>query len=100
MKYRKKPGIVEAEQCFYNQLPYPDGVQTLYVDILGRRYYDVNTDDSSIVGVDYHLVIRTLEGDHIVSDGDWIITGAKGEKYPCKPDIFALTYELVEKARE
>ena len=31
----------------------------------------------------------------LVSDGDWIITGVKGEKYPCKPDIFTETYEEV-----
>ena len=45
-------------------------------------------------------VIRTLEGDHIASPGDWIITGIKGEKYPCKPDIFELTYEAVEDAED
>jgi hypothetical protein len=38
-------------------------------------------------------LIETLEGDHIVSSGDWIITGVKGEHYACKPDIFELTYE-------
>jgi len=41
-------------------------------------------------------VVATLEGPHHVSPGDWIITGVKGERYPCKPDIFAATYELVE----
>lgn len=40
--------------------------------------------------------IVTLEGGHIVSDGDYIITGVKGEKYSCKPDIFEQTYEKVE----
>lgn len=39
------------------------------------------------------FVIHTLEGDHIASPGDWIIRGVKGELYPCKPDIFAATYE-------
>lgn len=38
------------------------------------------------------LTIPTLEGDHRADVGDWIITGIKGEKYPCKPDIFAATY--------
>jgi hypothetical protein len=42
---------------------------------------------------DGRLMLRTLEGEHVVSDGDWIIRGVKGELYPCKPDIFALTYE-------
>jgi hypothetical protein len=32
----------------------------------------------------------------LVTTGDWIITGVKGEHYPCKPDIFEATYELVE----
>ncbi len=42
-----------------------------------------------------HGWIDTLEGGHIVCPGDWIITGVKGERYPCKPDIFAATYEPV-----
>lgn len=40
-------------------------------------------------------MIDTLEGKHEVTPGDWIITGVKGEKYPCKPDIFEMTYEKV-----
>ena len=39
--------------------------------------------------------IPTLEGEMHVSDGDWIITGVKGERYPCKDDIFRMTYEQV-----
>ena len=39
--------------------------------------------------------VPTLEGDHIASPGDWIIRGVKGELYPCKPDIFAMTYDPV-----
>ena len=38
------------------------------------------------------LVIQTLEGDHQATIGDWIIKGVKGEFYPCKPDIFEMTY--------
>lgn len=71
MKFRKKPVVIEAEQFFHDRKPWPAGVEA----------------DA------YHFFIRTLEGLHIVSDGDWIITGVKGERYPCKPDIFALTYE-------
>ena len=40
--------------------------------------------------------IETLEGAHLVRPSDWIITGVKGEHYPCKPDIFDMTYEPVE----
>lgn len=40
-----------------------------------------------------HGWIDTKEGGHIVCPADWIITGVAGERYPCKPDIFAATYE-------
>lgn len=39
------------------------------------------------------LCVQTLEGVHLVNWGDWIIRGVKGELYPCKPDIFDMTYE-------
>lgn len=39
--------------------------------------------------------IETLEGVMTANPGDWIITGVNGERYPCKPDIFAKTYEPV-----
>ena len=42
------------------------------------------------------MVIHTLEGDMTAQIGDWIITGLRGEQYPCKPDIFEKSYELVE----
>jgi len=41
-------------------------------------------------------VIKTLEGDMVASIGDYIIRGIKGEYYPCKPDIFEMTYEPVK----
>lgn len=41
------------------------------------------------------FVIGTLEGNMTASPGDWIIRGVQGEFYPCKPDIFAATYEAV-----
>ncbi len=40
-------------------------------------------------------IIQTLEGPLRAAPGDWIITGLRGEQYPCKPDIFEKTYELV-----
>lgn len=43
----------------------------------------------------HSIVIRTLEGDMYASVGDWIIRGVQGEFYPCKPDVFAATYEAV-----
>ena len=44
--------------------------------------------------------IRTLEGDHEVKQGDYIIRGIKGELYPCKPDIFKLSYDVVKKEKD
>ena len=75
MKYRKKPVVIEAEQVALSGVV-PDGVYP---------------DETSSTG----LSINTLEGKHEVTRGDWIITGVKGEKYPCKPDIFEMTYEKV-----
>lgn len=45
---------------------------------------------------DKEMKIETLEGPLHASIGDFIITGVNGEQYPCKPDIFEKTYELVE----
>ena len=42
-----------------------------------------------------HGRISTLEGEHNVCLGDWIVRGIKGEHYACKPDIFEATYEPV-----
>lgn len=42
------------------------------------------------------VYIATLEGPMRVAIGDWIIRGVAGELYPCKPEIFAATYEVVE----
>jgi hypothetical protein len=49
--------------------------------------------------VDEEVIIHTLEGDMRADAGDYIITGVKGEKYPCKPDIFKATYDNSSMAR-
>lgn len=65
------------------------------------RYFrrpDVSSDTACRhCGRDMHIHgwIDTTEGGHIVCPGDWIITGVRGERYPCKPDIFAETYEPI-----
>jgi hypothetical protein len=78
-KYRKKPVVIEAEQWIPGKLV--AGVTELVYDDHGKTV-------SQNRGM-----IETLEGPLHVSPGDWIITGVKGEKYPCKPDIFEETYE-------
>lgn len=84
-KFRKKPVVIEAEQFFEGSQPWPEGVE--------RRAAEDMSDSDLAHG--YFPWIETLEGGHIVSEGDWIITGVQGERYPCKPDIFDATYEPV-----
>lgn len=79
MKFRKKPVVIEAVQY--------DGTKENLAAILRLG--------NSIMLYSDHLVIKTLEGNHRADIGDWIIKGVKGELYPCKPDIFKLTYEPV-----
>ena len=78
-KFRKKPIVIEAEQWF-------PGIEIDGVDVSGAAQL-VNNLQGDQGWID------TLEGGHIVSPGDWIITGIAGEKYPCNPDIFEATYE-------
>ena len=70
MQFRKKPVVVEASQWFKAG----DHPAVRIGRITGRALID------------------TLEGEHIVTPGDWIITDVHGENYPCKPDIFEKTY--------
>jgi hypothetical protein len=71
MKFRKKPVVIEAAQWF---------------KMGDHPAFKKGKSNGGIY-------IKTLEGDHIVKPGDWIITGVKGEHYPCKPEIFEMTYE-------
>lgn len=78
-KYRKRPVVIEARQ-------------------FDLADYDEACDVAAWCGgepVDDGCKIPTLEGAMLASPGDWIIRGVQGEFYPCKPDIFAATYEAV-----
>ena len=83
MKFRKKPVEIEAVQF--------DGINVIEIldklDAMGESWF-----------YDKHkqmLQIPTLEGIMVADKDDWIIKGVKGEFYPCKPDIFEMTYEPV-----
>lgn len=81
-KYRKKPVVIEAVQYLPHQ---NDGQMVEFLEgCIGWRM------------ADRKIVIPTLEGEITASPDDWVIRGVKGEFYPCKPDIFAATYEPVE----
>ena len=76
--YRKKPVVVEAVQWTgENHAEMCEFIDSEAFDFTPR----------------IELIIHTLEGDHHASPGDYIIKGVNGEFYPCKPDIFAKTYE-------
>lgn len=90
MKYRKKPVVIEAVQWF------KDGDHPAVRRPVLR---DVATFQQPVEQLSACGVIGTLENpQHLVTPGDWIITGVKGENYACKPDIFAMTYEPAEAA--
>jgi hypothetical protein len=107
--YRKKPVVIEATQWFQSG-DHPKDNREIFDagsgPFLGEgkvvRYYrNPSVDGEAICNqcaykFNDHGWIDTLEGSHTVCVGDWIITGVAGENYPCKPDIFALTYEVVE----
>ena len=77
-RFRKKPVVVEAEQWTPGK-SVPGVIEGEYID------------DGHV----FPAKIKTLEGWHGVSGGDFIIRGVKGERYPCRPDIFKMTYKPV-----
>jgi hypothetical protein len=83
-KYRKKPVVIEAVQW--------QGTKQSWNEIMDMgltRWKPGDTGSET-------FIIETLEGDHLVRKGDYVIKGVKGEFYPCKPDVFEATYEPIE----
>jgi len=98
-KYKKKPVIIDAEIYRYGL---EDGFRCLAYGKReeseckfncgnGKEYRDKCQKEERAIPY-----IKTLEGNHMITKGDYIITGVKGERYPCKSDIFEMTYEIVE----
>lgn len=84
MKYRKKPVIIEA-------VKWTGSITQEMEDLLG---------EVKVLPKGSSLLIPTLEGVMEARQGDYIIRGVNGELYPCKPDIFLKTYELLEEIKE
>lgn len=84
-QYRKKPVVIEAIQWRLE-----DDVNKI-IEWLGDNLIQEERDGCAVVGT----WVKTLEGNMMVSYGDYIIQGVSGEFYPCKPDIFEKTYEKV-----
>lgn len=83
MRFRKKPIIIEAIQW----KGYSSQAHEIH-DFTGGKCY-------MLADVPGTLYIKTLEGDMIANEGDWIVKGVQGEPYPVKPDIFEATYDPV-----
>lgn len=89
-KYRKKPVIIEAFKFYVDPMPdwFTDKVASNDVILRNCDYRRYEIDEA-------YCEINTLEGVMCGDGGDFIIQGVNGEIYPCKPDIFELTYEKV-----
>jgi hypothetical protein len=108
--FRKLPVVIEATQWFKNGdhpldhcfIVSPVSGVPFYSEGKVVRYYRhpgvPGNKPCEQCGQPHHIHgwVDTLEQGHRVCPGDWIITGVKGERYPCKPDVFAATYEAVE----
>lgn len=94
MKFKKKPVEIEAVQWNGdNLLEVYSFIKNHSPDITSNIKLDKWQDYEEVVRT-RGLKIQTLEGEMSASVNDWIIKGVHGEFYPCKPDIFELTYEL------
>lgn len=86
MNYRKKPVVVQAVQWMGNNW---EAIANFH---RGDAFTMTSIPDGKGLAA---LNVSTLEGVMVAMPGDYIIRGVAGEVYPCKPDIFAKTYELV-----
>jgi len=85
-RYRKKPVVIEAVQLPAAGSYDMEEFQNWCADV-GFTQFESDRDEG--------LLVQTKEGVMRADPGDWIIKGVKGEFYPCKPDIFELTYDRV-----
>jgi hypothetical protein len=86
-QYRKKPVVIEAFRLGIDDMP------DWFCEARTANTVTTHNEDGRWRGGPDYAHIKTLEGDMRAEYGDWIIRGVKGELYPCKPDIFAATYE-------
>lgn len=93
-KFRKKPVIIEAFQLSYEMAIGKQRVPKWFSEEVNDGSIEVFV-TAKIQGSQY-CKIKTLEGIMTANAEDFIIQGVQGEIYPCKPDIFKATYELIE----
>jgi hypothetical protein len=90
-KYKKKPVVIEAFRYGIDNRPDWFNDKVTANEIITFFGIDLTNKDASL-----YCEIKTLEGIMRGEYGDYIIQGVKGEIYPCKPDIFEMTYELIK----
>jgi hypothetical protein len=90
-RFRKKPIVIEAIQFTQEMYDLGGSISNAIEGVIcdSVEYGNGMKEPPTAYG----FSVQTLEGNMKVNIGDWIITGIKGEKYPCKPDIFEATYE-------
>ena len=91
-RYKKLPIVVEAVEWTGDNLK--EIIDFIGLNPSAEKW---SWDEYEAIVKSEGLIIFTLEGTHNASVGDFIIKGVHGEAYPCKPDIFAKTYEVVVK---
>lgn len=98
-QFRKKPVVIEAMQWDGTAAGATPIIDWMLASGVGASYRcDVQPCPSAASDAGHHISIQTLEGRMSAASGDYVIKGVAGEFYPCKPDIFAATYEAVEAA--
>ena len=89
LKAKKKPVIVEYVQWTGENV-------SEIMSFCGSAAHDIYQINLANMPVEYSLIIKTLEGNMRAEPGDYIIKGVHGEFYPCKPDVFKETYEIID----
>jgi hypothetical protein len=96
-KYRKKPVVIDAILLEDNRSSIRDCTIFLGDKVETDPYTQEKFEEyCDLVRKNKGIRIKTLEGEHLASFGDYIIKGIAGEFYPCKPEIFWKTYEEVK----
>ena len=92
MKFRKRPVVIDAWPVADLLWAAKHNWPSLPTEL--REAYD----KGAVLFLPYTLEIVTLEGRMEAEGDDWVVCGVKGELYPCKPDVFAVTYDAEQEA--
>jgi hypothetical protein len=92
-KFRKKPVVIEAMQVNGTHARMQEIIE--WINSYNPRFNASDSNTWTVSAYYGELKIKTLGGEMTAVKSDWIIKGVKDEFYPCKPDIFAATYEPV-----